>query len=267
MSPPNNSDAKIVHGEIPAFDTKDLAKGVDIDLTDHNDSDDVISKQRIYGDYLELPEGLPDEGSAFTFRAVAIGTLLGSIVGASNIYLGLKTGFTFAASLFGAIFGFALLKPLSKVAGGYFGPKENCTVQTAATAAGGLSTLFVATLPAMYHLNLLSPSQNPKDDLGKIFLLTFITAYYGLFFGVPLRKYFIIKQKLVFPTPFASANTIASLHSVGGEAEGKFKAKVMAWSMLIGILTVVFGYFIPGIKTWHIFSKFFASDVFSSELI
>jgi uncharacterized oligopeptide transporter (OPT) family protein len=64
--------------------------------------------------------------------------LLGSIVGASNIYLGLKTGFTFGPQLFGAIFGFAILKPLSvmlpecRVFGGPFGPKENCTVQTGA---------------------------------------------------------------------------------------------------------------------------------------
>lgn len=62
-----------------------------------------------------------------------------SIVGASNIYLGLKTGFTFGPQLFGAIFGFAIIKPLSRILpesgllgrflGGPFGPKENCTVQ------------------------------------------------------------------------------------------------------------------------------------------
>lgn len=82
-----------------------------------------------------------------------IGSALGLIVGASNIYLGLKTGFSFGASLFGyaakaltssylmrscgwhfhlrAIFGFAILKPLStllpkRYGGGCFGPKENC---------------------------------------------------------------------------------------------------------------------------------------------
>lgn len=47
-----------------------------------------------------------------------------------SVYLGLKTGWTFGASLFGSIFGYAILKPLSKalptyLGGGYFGPKEN----------------------------------------------------------------------------------------------------------------------------------------------
>jgi uncharacterized oligopeptide transporter (OPT) family protein len=85
------------------------------------------------------------------------------------------------------------LKPLSRVlptyfGGGYFGPKENCTVQTAATAAGGLTALFVAAVPAMYHLGLMT---TPRQDIGRLFLLTSITAFYGLFFAIPLRKYYI----------------------------------------------------------------------------
>lgn len=46
---------------------------------------------------------LPRETQLLTWRAVLIGSLLGLIVGASNIYLGLKTGFSFGASLFGCV--------------------------------------------------------------------------------------------------------------------------------------------------------------------
>ncbi|KAJ3163634.1 hypothetical protein HDU86_000217 [Geranomyces michiganensis] len=210
---------------------------------------------RVYGDYIDLPAGLPDEGSGLTVRALLVGCLLGTVVGASNIYLGLKTGFTFGASLFGAIFGFAILKLLSKGAGSYFGPKENCTVQTAATAAGGLSTLFVAALPAMYQGRLLSPD-GPSADLGKIFALTFICAYYGVFFAVPLRKWFVLRQKLVFPTPFASAATIASLHSIGGDQGAFKKAKIMGYAFLGAILWNMFGFFVPGVYNMHIFAWF-----------
>ena len=42
-----------------------------------------------------------EETHQLTFRAVFVGCLLGAIVGASNIYLGLKTGFTFGPQLFG----------------------------------------------------------------------------------------------------------------------------------------------------------------------
>jgi hypothetical protein len=72
--------------------------------------------------------GIPDQEQQITFRAILLGCCLGAVVSASNIYLGLKTGWTFGASLFGSILGFAILKPLSKVAprylgGGYFGPR------------------------------------------------------------------------------------------------------------------------------------------------
>jgi uncharacterized oligopeptide transporter (OPT) family protein len=99
-----------------------------------------------------IDPAVPEEDHQLTVRAVLVGCVLGAIVGASNIYLGLKTGFTFGPQLFGAIFGYAILKPLSRVLpesgllgkmfGGPFGPKENCTVQSAATAAGGIGAFF-----------------------------------------------------------------------------------------------------------------------------
>ncbi|KAI8907523.1 OPT oligopeptide transporter [Powellomyces hirtus] len=196
------------------------------------------------------------EETQVTFRAVLIGCILGAVVAASNMFLGLKTGFTFGAALFGAIGGFAILKPLSHTGlplfKGYFGPKENCTVQTAATAAGGLGIIFVSAIPALYKLDVMSAT--PGDDAGRLILLTLISAYYGLFFAIPLRKYFVIKQKLVFPSPTASAYTIRSLHSLKGGAEGMQKAYVMLGSFAFAIVWVVVQYFAPGIfKDWHIF--------------
>jgi hypothetical protein len=73
-------------------------------------------------------KGIPEEEQQLTVRALVVGVCLGAIVSASNIYLGLKTGWTFGASLFGGILGFAILKSISRIAprimgGGYFGPK------------------------------------------------------------------------------------------------------------------------------------------------
>jgi uncharacterized oligopeptide transporter (OPT) family protein len=78
----------------------------------------------------------PEEVHQLTVRAILVGCALGAVVGASNIYLGLKSGFTFGGQLFGAIFGFAIIKAMSNALpasgwlGGPFGPKENCTVQS-----------------------------------------------------------------------------------------------------------------------------------------
>lgn len=207
------------------------------------------------GEPIPVIAGLPEETQQFTFRAVAVGCLLGSVVQASNIYLGLKTGFTFGASLFGALFGYALLKPLSRLSipllGGYFGPRENCTVQTAATASGGLGILFVSGVPAMYQLGLLSA--NPKDDVGKLILFTMAGAFFGMAFAIPMRKHYILRQKLVFPTPTATALAIHGLHSgPEGEAAGKKQAICLGVAFLSSISLRVVSQYIPGIVwDWH----------------
>jgi uncharacterized oligopeptide transporter (OPT) family protein len=83
-----------------------------------------------------------------------------------------------------------------------FGPQENSIIQAAAAGAGGLSGLFVAALPAMYQLELLS--KNPVDDFGRILTMTLVCSMFGLFFAVPLRKFFIInvarELRLIFPS-------------------------------------------------------------------
>lgn len=134
--------------------------------------------------------------------------------------------------MFGAIFGFGIAKALSKsnilLIGGNFGPQENSIIQAAATGAGGLSGLFVAALPAMYQLQLLS--DQPKDDFPRILTLTLVCSFFGLFFAVPLRKFFIIQVarelRLIFPSSTATAMTIRSMHAFGtGAAEAVKKLK------------------------------------------
>ncbi|RPD54927.1 OPT oligopeptide transporter [Lentinus tigrinus ALCF2SS1-7] len=203
-----------------------------------------------------------EETHQLTLRAIVVGCALGAVVGASNIYLGLKTGFTFGPQLFGAIFGFAIIKPLSKaipesgllgrLLGGHFGPKENCTVQSAATAAGGIGILFVSAVPAMYRLNLMSAL--PKQDIGKLIALTVCAGFFGVFFVIPLRKYYIVKQKLTFPTPAATAITIRALHNsrTGAIAARKKSLALLGAFLIVFVYKVMTGY-APGILyDWHI---------------
>ncbi|KAI8580872.1 hypothetical protein K450DRAFT_234984 [Umbelopsis ramanniana AG] len=191
----------------------------------------------------------------FTWRASIVGSLLGCVIAASNTYLGLKIGWTFGASLFGAIFSFAILKPLSRTlppkwGGGYFGPKENCSAQSAATTAGGLSAGFVAGIPAMYKLGLMT---TPEQDAGTLVVWTLCAAFYGLFFAVPLRQHFVVNQDLVFPTPRATANTIISLHnSADGEKQAMAKAKWMGIWFATSFLWALIAYWVPFFDTIHI---------------
>lgn len=69
-------------------------------------------------------------------------------------------------------------------------------------AAGGLGILFVGAMPALYRLNLLS--EFPQQDIGKLIALTVCAGFFGVFFVIPLRRYYIVHQKLTFPTPAAT---------------------------------------------------------------
>ncbi|CAO0790710.1 unnamed protein product [Mucor circinelloides] len=229
----------------PPPDYKDEKFEYDINST----HEQVMVEDSISGRQINVEE------YQFTWRATIVGSLLGCLVAASNTYLGLKIGWTFGASLFGAIFSFAIIKPISRVlppkwGGGYFGPKENCTAQSAATTAGGLSAGFVSGIPAMYKLGLMT---TPKEDAAALVLFTIASAFYGLFFAVPLRNHFVVKQDLTFPTPRAAAVTIMSLHdSVEGEKEAMKKAMWMGIWFVISFLWSLISYWVPFFDTIHI---------------
>ncbi|OQN95161.1 hypothetical protein B0A48_18785 [Cryoendolithus antarcticus] len=114
-------------------------------------------------------KGIPEERMPLTFRAVLIGICLGSLVNASNVYLGLKTGFTFSASMFGAIFGFGITKALSKtkipLLRGEFDRQENSIIQASVTSAGGLSGLFPSGDGVRMHLEFNTSPKVGFDTL------------------------------------------------------------------------------------------------------
>ncbi|KAG8631230.1 hypothetical protein KVT40_000370 [Elsinoe batatas] len=207
--------------------------------------------------------GLEPEENILTIRALLVGIVLGSLVNCSNVYLGLKTGFTFGSSMFGAIFGYGIVKLFSKccgntpILGGPFGPQENSIIQAAATGAGGLSGLFVAALPAMYQLGLLT---TPIEDIGRIFPLTLVWLTMSGFFVTPLRKFFIInvarELRLMFPTSTATAMTIRSMHAAGsGGLDAMKKLKALGYAFVAAIVQRVASYYAIGILyDWHIFT-------------
>lgn len=99
----------------------------------------------------------------------------------------------------------------------------------------------------MYKLGLMT---TPREDAAGLVLFTISAAFYGLFFAVPLRKHFVVKQDLTFPTPRAAAVTILSLHDTAdGEREAMKKAIWMGIWFVICFLWSLISYFIPFFDT------------------
>ncbi len=133
----------------------------------------------------------------------------------------------------------------------------------AATASGGLGILFVTAVPAMYRLGLLD---DPSKDIGKLIALTACAGFFGVFFVIPLRKYYIVHQKLTFPTPAATASlnhhsitishlspfiqayTIRSLHrGRTGAIAARKKSLALLYSFAVVFVFKVLTGYAPGI--------------------
>ncbi|KLJ06714.1 hypothetical protein EMPG_17791 [Blastomyces silverae] len=205
-----------------------------------------------------FPDMHHDSNPIFTFRALLIGCLCGALVNASNIYLGLKAGWTTSANIFGSIVGFAVLKSWTKYTGEHnFGPHENNIVQTAATAAGGLSNVFVSAIPALYQLGLLSV---PAKDFFRITTLTAIGGYFGLLSVAPLRNFFLVQVarelNLIFPSSSATAITIRSMHqAASGASMARQKLAALLYAFIFAvILRVASQYAIGVLWDWHPFT-------------
>jgi len=101
-----------------------IGADVEVALVDQAENDEGLtggSHTINTDDPFPMDPHLSVEERQFTLRAVLVGYALGAVIAASNVYLGLKTGFTFGAGLFGSIFGFAILKPFSTSAPSYLG--------------------------------------------------------------------------------------------------------------------------------------------------
>jgi len=241
--------------------------------------DETKQEEEVFDPFIPFPESEVEEGRILSLRAILVGAILGGLVNASNVYLGLKTGWTFSANLFGAIFGYAILKSFSTtfaenfpILGGKFGPKENAIVQTTASAAGGLGGIFVSAIPALYHLKLLG--KGPVEDFPRLLTFTIVCAYYGIFFATPLRKFFIINMakelSLIFPTATATAFAIRSMHTVGGAAGNIAvkKSRALGYTFLVCIIWRVVSQYALGILwDWHIFTWFFVWGGYANQAI
>ncbi|HKK53546.1 MAG TPA: OPT/YSL family transporter, partial [Myxococcota bacterium] len=80
-----------------------------------------------------------------TGRAIAIGLLLAVVLGAANVYLGLKVGMTVSASIPAAVVGMLLLRKVLR--GGSV--LEANQIQTAASAGESLAAGILFTVPAL----------------------------------------------------------------------------------------------------------------------
>ena len=164
-----------------------------------------------------------DAAVQLTPRAVITGMLIGGVMSISNLYVGLKTGWGLGVTITACIIAFAIFKFLEAVVPAYrdrpFSMLENYTMSSAASAAGSMSSAgLVSALPALYMTTgALMPWWEIMLWLGAISSL-------GVCLAIPLKRQLINVDQLPFPSGIATAETLKSLHSAGGEAVVKARS-------------------------------------------
>jgi putative OPT family oligopeptide transporter len=167
-----------------------------------------------------------------TLRAVVIGLVLSVVMGAANVYLGLKAGMTVSASIPAAVLAMLILRGVFR--GGTI--LEANQVQTAASAGESLAAGIIFTMPALLLIGAWQ-----RFDLVMTAVIAFAGGLLGVLFMIPMRRVFVVKpsSELKFPEGVACASVLRV-----GDQGGQEAANVI-WGAVIGavfkVLVTFFG--------------------------
>src|SRR5437867_1805895 len=173
-----------------------------------------------------------------TPRALIMGMLLGGFMSVSNIYVGLKAGWSLGVAITSCILAFAIFATLHRLMPRWF-PRfsilENNAMQSAASAAGYMTGAgLVNAIPA---LMMLDPSAVPGMWVLMAWML--VVSWLGVFLAVPAKRQMINIEQLRFPSGIAAATTLRTLHGTGGAAATR-QARSLGIAMLLGSLLTWF---------------------------
>ena len=167
-----------------------------------------------------------------TLRAALTGMLLGGVLSLTNLYVGIRTGWTLGVGITSVIVSYAAFKVMSAVGlGREMTVLENNAMQSIATSAGYMTAPLISSLAAYM---LVTQRLIPPLQTG---IWIVLAAVLGVLFAFPLKRRFINDEQLPFPEGYAAGIVMDSLHTRG--SAGMFKAKVLAIGTTLSALIEV----------------------------
>lgn len=174
-----------------------------------------------------------------TVRGIILGALITVIFTASNVYLGLKVGVTFASSIPAAVISMAVLK--------FFKDSsilENNMVQTQASSAGTLSSV-IFVLPGLLMMGYWQ-----DFPFWQTMLICAAGGTLGVLFTIPLRRAMVVNSNLPYPEGVAAAEILKA----GNHADGDSGVKDIAYggvlAGLVAFLTNGLRVMADGVSAW-----------------
>ena len=133
-------------------------------------------------------------------RAIALGLLLAAVLGAANVYLGLKVGMTVSASIPAAVVAMLVLRRLLR-SGTIL---EANQVQTAASAGESLAAGILFTVPALMLIGVWT-----EFAFWPTTLIAIAGGWLGVLFMIPMRRVFVEQSpELPYPEGVACASVL-----------------------------------------------------------
>ena len=158
-----------------------------------------------------------------SIRAVLLALVLSVVMGAANVYLGLKVGMTVSASIPAAVVAMVLFRKLMK--NGTI--LEANQVQTSASAGESLAAGIIFTVPALVLVGAWSGFNYWMTSA-----IAFTGGLLGILFMIPMRRVFVAsdKSELKFPEGLACAAVLKA----GASESASEGAKTIFLGALLG---------------------------------
>lgn len=180
-----------------------------------------------------------------SLRAVLTGAMLGILLTPSNVYAGLKIGWSFNMSIIALLVGFALWQGIAgrKKERPVWTLHESNINQTVASAAASIiSGGLVAPIPA-YTL-LTGHQLDPLPMMAWVFSVSFL----GIWIAWYLRPALLNDHDLKFPEGMATLETLQQIYHHGREAMSRIKVLCSA-ALLSGLVKWIDG-FVWALPRW-----------------
>jgi putative OPT family oligopeptide transporter len=191
-----------------------------------------------------MSQGTPSKRIELTIRALILGSVLGVIFTAANVYLGLRVGLTFASAIPAAVISMALLRAFRTST-----IWENMTVQTVASVGGAMSSI-IFVLPALVMVGWWT-----NFPFWQSFLICTFGGILGVTFSIPLRRALVTNGNLPYPEGLAAAEVL----KVGSRGADQTEAAVR--ENKVGLLTVVVGAISSALFAFLASARVFVAEV------
>lgn len=188
----------------------------------------------------------PTKRIELTVRALILGSILGVIFTAANVFMGLRAGLTFASAIPAAVISMALLRAFRTST-----IWENMTVQTVASVGGAMSSI-IFVLPALLMVGWWA-----NFPFWQSFLICTLGGVLGVTFSIPLRRALVVNTTLPYPEGVAAAEVLR----VGSRGADQTESAVR--ENKAGLLTVIFGAIASALFFFGTKARLFAEEASS----